>query len=82
VFEFLLVIVISKIIPYYIIRNEYIKVNDIIFTLLLFNLYLVWLLINKKDFKAITSTIMNSLLKDDHKTPFMFFFKKIETYFK
>lgn len=82
IFEFSLIVSVIKFIPYYIIRNDAIKINDVIFTLLLFILYLIWLSIHKKDFINITTTMMNSLLTDNSSSPVMLFLKKIETYFK
>lgn len=79
---FAIVVLFAKFIPLYLIRNEKIKMNDIIFTLLLFNTYLVWLLVNGKDFIQTSKDIVNSLVTDNPQTTIMMVLQNLENKLK
>ena len=82
IIEFSTIVFFTKFIPLYLIRNDKIKVNDIIFTLLLFNLYLVWLLVNDKDFVQISKDIIKTMMSDKPQTMIMMELQKLENKFK
>jgi len=79
---FSIIIFTFKVVPLYIIRNDSITVNDVIFTLMLFNLHLVWLLINGENFYRSTSKIVDSLTHDKNETPLMYYLKEFRNEFK
>jgi len=78
--EFTFIFSIFKLLPLYILRKDAIRVTDVIFTLLLFNLYLVWLLINGEDFYHSTKHVIHSLVYHKDDTPIMFIIKTLEKY--
>jgi ABC-type nickel/cobalt efflux system permease component RcnA len=82
ILQFAIIVLFMKFIPFYLIRNDTIKINDIIFTLLLFNLYLVWLLVNGKDFVQISHDIVSSLVTDHPQTTYMMLLQNLEKKFK
>ena len=79
---FAMIVFVIKFIPLYLIRNEKIKMNDIIFTLLLFNLYLVWLLVNGKDIIQTSKDIVDSLVRDYPQTTIMSVLQNLENKLK
>jgi hypothetical protein len=79
---FSLIIVFMKVIPLYIIRKDKIKVTDIIFTLLLFNLFLVWLILNRVDFNKVNMDIEYAIVNDTRDTPIMNLIDRLEKKFK
>ena len=78
--KFTFTITLFKLLPLYILRNDTIRVTDVIFTLLLFNLYLVWLLINGENFYHTTKRVINSLIHETNDTPFIFIINRLEKY--
>ena len=74
---FLIINVIIKIIPYYTLRSEKIKIKDVFFTLVLFIIFIIWLHINKESLPENLKKIYDSLIYGKNKTPLMnFYFKK------
>jgi len=79
---FSIIIFTFKVIPLYIIRTDSISVTDVIFTLMLFNLHLMWLLVNGQDFYKTSVKIVDSLTHDKNETPMMYYLKELRNEFK
>lgn len=78
IITFIIINTIIKIIPYYTLKNIPLKIRDILFTLFLFILFIVWLHINKQSLKGNLKVIYNSLIYDKNKTPLMNLLQKIK----
>jgi len=75
---FLIINTIIKIIPYYSLRRETIKIKDILFTLFLFIIFIIWLHINKQSLRGNLKIIYDSLIYSQNKTPLMSLFQQIK----
>ena len=82
IIQFATIVFFAKFIPFYLIRNDKIKVDDIIFSLLLFNLYIVWLLINHMDVVQISKDSVNSMITDHPQMAFMMVLQNLENKLK
>ena len=82
IIQFSIIVLFAKFIPFYLIRNEKIKMNDIIFTLLILNLYLVWLLVNGTDVIQTSNETTNSLVTDYPQTRIMMMLQNLENKLK
>jgi hypothetical protein len=71
-----------KVLPLYYLRNEPINMKDIIFTGVLFIIFIIWLHLNKQSLFGNSKLIHDSLLYGKDKTPFMDFINKLEINFK
>jgi hypothetical protein len=71
-----------KAVPLYLMRHDEFKINDIIFTLFIVDLFLVWVHLNGKDFVTIIEDIEKSMLQDKQQTPFMMMLQNMENKFK
>jgi len=80
--QFSWVIFIMKVLPLLLIWNLSFNVHDIIFTLIYFNIYLVWLRVNGQDFYDNIMDAIHSLVGDKADTPIMRLFRKAEKYLK
>ena len=80
--QFSVLVFITKVIPFLLLKHETIIVDDIIFTLILFNIYLVWLRINGKEFYDNMTETIESLVGDKAHTPLMRLFRNLEKYLK
>jgi len=80
--QFFFIIFITKILPLLLLRNVALKVDDVIFSLIYFNVYLVWLCMNGKDFYDNIVISINSSVNDKTDTPIMGLFSKLEKYLK
>ena len=78
IITFIIINTIIKIIPYYTLKNTPLKIRDILFTLFLFILFIVWLHINKQSLKGNLKVIYNSLIYGKNKTPLMNLLQKIK----
>ena len=67
--KFTIVMIIQKIIPLCMILNEKILLSDIMFTIGLFLIYLLWLCANNIDFFKVYSKIRDSLMKNKSDIP-------------
>jgi hypothetical protein len=76
------IVFIMKVIPLLLLRNQTLNVRDIIFTLIIINIYLLWLRVNGLNFYDILVDIRRSLLGDKADTPMMGLFRKAEKYLK
>ena len=61
IFIFMMIILLGKIIPFYTIQNNITSNDDIIMTLMLFTIYLLWLHINKTHFIKVYWTCIDIL---------------------
>lgn len=75
---FMIINTLIKIIPYYTLRRETIKVKDILFTLFLFIMFIIWLHINKQSLKGNLKIVYDSLIYSQNKTPLINLFQKIK----
>jgi hypothetical protein len=75
---FLIIITLTKIIPFYYIRNSLLRKKDVYFTVALFIVYLIWLHMNNRNFINIIIHIYDSLIHDKNLTPFMAFFAELQ----
>lgn len=82
IISFLFINTIIKIIPLYNLRNEQIKIRDIIFTTVLLFIYVIWLHINGDNLIGNAKLIHDSLLYDKENTPFISFINKLKNNFK
>jgi hypothetical protein len=82
IFYFIIINTLIKVVPLYYLRNEPIKMNDIIFTALLFTIFIVWLHLNRQSLFGNAKLIHDSLLFGQDKTPFMAFINKLKINFK
>ena len=74
---FLTMFLILKIIPIYTIWNEKIKTNDIIFTFILFIIYLFWCIINNRKINNFTKTTKDLVFHNKNTLPGIFFLEKL-----
>ena len=74
---FFIMVVLLKLIPLYTIWNTYIKYTDIVFTLFLFLIYLVWIKYNNKSISDFNQNTMNMILYNKNTLPGMMFLDKI-----
>ena len=75
---FILVNTLIKIVPLYYLRNNVLKWKDIMATLFLFVLFILWLHWNSQSLVGNIKLIHDSLLYNQDKTPIMALTKKIE----
>jgi hypothetical protein len=82
IIRFVIINIFLKIIPYYTLRNTVIYLKDILASIRLFIIYIVWLFINGQNVIALQNKVFVSLVKDKNETPMMWLFNKLENYFK
>ena len=82
IFMFIIINTFLKIVPYYTLWNKKIERKDIIVTLFLFIIFIIWLYINKQNLTKNYKEIIDSLLHNKNKTPALYFISKVEKYFK
>ena len=82
IISFLIINTLIKVIPLYYLRNESIKIKDIIFTVVLLFIYIIWLHINGDSLIGNAKLIHDSLLYDKGNTPFIAFINRLKTNFK
>ena len=79
---FIIINTFLKIVPYYTLWNKKIERKDIIVTLFLFIIFIIWLYINKQNLTKNHKKIIDSLLHNKNKTPVLYFISKVQKYFK
>jgi hypothetical protein len=79
---FIIVNTLIKVVPLYYLRFEPIYKKDIIFTVGLFGVFIVWLHINRQSLIGNIKLIYESLLYGQDKTPFMAFINTMKKNFK
>jgi len=82
IFYFILINTLIKVVPFYTLRNETIRLKDIYFTIILFIVFIIWLHINEQNLIGNIKLIHDSLLYNKNQTPFMSLLGKIENNFK
>lgn len=82
IFYFIVINTLIKVVPLYYLRNQKIKMKDILFTIILLGIYIIWLHINKQSLFGNAKLIHDSLIYGQNKTPFMALLNKIKTNFK
>ena len=76
---FMLVILIFKALPLYIVRHDAIVTKDVILTLFIFNIYLAWLIVNGNNFYSNQIQVINMMTKD---STFLDLMKQLQNAFK
>lgn len=79
IFYFVLINSLIKVIPFYTVMNSEIKNNDMINTLELFVIYLLWLYVNQLTVTEVYKESVYSLLYNKASTPFIYFIKSYST---
>jgi len=82
IFYFILINSLIKLLPYYTLIKEKIKLSDIYFTCILFLIFVLWLHINKQSLIGNIKLIHNSLLYNKNETPFLSLLENIKKNFK
>mgnify|MGYP001267525891 CR=1 FL=1 len=82
IFYFILINTLIKVVPYYYLRNQTIKMRDIYVTIVLFILFNIWLHLNKQNLVGNIKLIHDSLIFGKNETPFMSILEKIKNNFK
>jgi hypothetical protein len=82
IFYFILINSLIKVLPYYTLKKEVIKLSDIYFTCVLLLIFIIWLHINKQSLIGNIQLIHNSLLYNKNETPFLSLLEKIKKNFK
>jgi hypothetical protein len=67
--KFIIVMIVQKVIPLFIILNEKILLSDIMFTIGFFLIYLLWLFANNISFFKVYAKIRDSLMKNKNDIP-------------
>lgn len=67
--KYCVVIICIKFIPFYVMRNDTIKISDIMFTFFLFLVYLIWLYMNNITVFEVYKKIGNALLHNTNEIP-------------
>lgn len=82
IFFFIVVNTLIKVVPLYYLRNQSIKMKDVLFTLGLFIVFVIWLHMNKQSLVGNIKLIHDSLLYGKNQTPVMSIISKIERNYK
>jgi hypothetical protein len=82
IFYFIIINTLIKVVPLYYLRSESIKMKDIMFTIFLFFIFIIWLHLNRQSLFGNVKLIHDSLLFGQDKTPFMAFINKLKINFK
>jgi len=70
---FLIMMIVLKIIPLYSVWRKKIHFKDIVFTFVLFGIYLIWIILNKKSTSDFTKQIFDLVLHNKNTFPGMIF---------
>lgn len=73
---FSILFIVMKLIPYYIIHNDKIKRNDIIFSISLYGIYLLWMYITGKNIIDLLNEYMIRIKKDKALGPITAFLER------
>lgn len=71
-----------KIIPFYMMLNERIKISDIYATIILFIIYSLWVYLNGETVIEYHNKIFESLIYNKNETPFLSLMNYLQNYFK
>jgi hypothetical protein len=76
-FMFVIINTFIKLLPFYTLRNETIRMKDIYASILLFGIYAIWVYINGESVIEYQNKILNSLAQNKHETPVMYLLDKL-----
>ncbi len=82
IIKFLIINFFIKIMPFYMIINDKIKISDIYASIVLFIIYTFWVYLNGETVIEYHNKIFESLIYNKDETPFMSLIKYIQKYFK
>jgi len=82
IFYFIIINTLIKVVPLYYLRNEVVIMKDILFTIILFIIFIIWLHLNHHSLFGNAKLIHDSLLFGQDKTPFMALLNKLKMNFK
>jgi hypothetical protein len=78
---FLLINLFIKMLPLYYLQKDTIRIKDILFTVGLFLVFIIWLHINNESLQSNALFVYNSLMHGKNNTPFLQLMEKIENKF-
>jgi signal transduction histidine kinase len=76
IFYLLLINLFIKMLPLYYLQKDKIRIKDILFTIVLFIIFICWLHINNESLQSNTLLVYNSLIHGKNNTPFLQFMEK------
>lgn len=82
IIKFLIINFFIKIVPFYMLLNDTIKITDIYATIVLFIIYSIWVYLNGETVIEYHNKIFESLIKSKDETPFMSLVNYLQQYFK
>jgi len=71
IIKFIVLNTIIKIVPYYTIRNDKIREKDILASIIIFIIYIIWLYMNEETILKKYNNIYKSLIQNKNDTPGM-----------
>ena len=71
ILSFIFINTLIKLLPFYSLRREVIKITDLMPTVILFAVYVVWIYYNQQDLTGNYKMVFDSLIHNKDKTPFM-----------
>jgi hypothetical protein len=74
---FCIMFLLLKIIPWWTIRNDVIRENSVLMTLLLFGIYLVWMMLNNQKSSTFIRHTRDLVIKNKNTLPGMVFIEKL-----
>jgi hypothetical protein len=66
-----------KVLPLWRLRNSEYNIKDIYVLIFVFSIYILWLIINKVDFKKVMNTSYNNIKNNKPLGPFMYYMKSL-----
>ena len=75
---FIFINTLIKVIPFYTLRNERIKMRDVWFSGLVFGMYAVWIVVNRQSLAGNYKAVVDSLIHNRDETPFLELLKKLK----
>jgi hypothetical protein len=82
IIKFIIINFFIKIVPFYMILNDKIKITDIYATIFLFIIYSLWVYLNGETIIEYHNKIFESLIYNKNETPFMSLINYLQKYFK
>jgi hypothetical protein len=82
IIKFIIINFFIKIVPFYMVLNDKIKLTDIYATIVLFVIYSLWVYLNGETIIEYHNKIFESLIYDKNETPFMSLISYLQKYFK
>lgn len=75
---FILINIVIKVIPIYTLRNERIKLKDVLFTFSLSVIFVIWIHMNSQSLVGNLKLVHDSLIYEKNETPFLSLISRIE----